>query len=67
MRESFTKIFENDTIDFFYDNYFRKEVLHEDWTDEQISLSVNADDIEDCIEKMRKTLYDHFGVEEKKK
>lgn len=35
--------------DLFYDEYFRKEKGHSDWTDEQIAGSINQDDIADFV------------------
>lgn len=58
------KAFDDATIDFFYDEYFKGEEGH-DYTDEQIMMSVNKADIEDCIATMRGILYKHFGIEEK--
>ena len=55
------KCFDDATVDFFYDSYFRGEEGH-DYTDEQISMSVNTDDIEDCLGTMRGILYKHFGI-----
>lgn len=53
--------FRNAIVDFFYDEYFRKEKGHE-YTDEEIVMSVNGEDIEDCLECMRSVLYMHFGT-----
>lgn len=55
------KAFNDATIDFFYDDYFKGEEGH-DYTDEQIQMSVNKDDIENCLDTMRGILYDHFGI-----
>lgn len=54
--------FDKDTIDFFYDKYFKGKEGH-DYTDEQITMSVNKGDIEDCLTTMRGILYKHFGIE----
>lgn len=51
------------TIDFFYDDYFKGEAGH-DYTDEQITMSVNKTDIDDCLEIMKATLYKHFDIRE---
>lgn len=60
------KRFDDATVDFFYDSYFRGEEGH-DYTDEQISMSVNKDDIEDCLGTMRGILYKHFGIKKGEK
>ena len=62
MSEEF-KTFDDATIDFFYDDYFKGEEGH-DYTDEQITMSVNQDDIDDCLATMRGILYKHFGIKE---
>lgn len=59
------KAFDDATIDFFYDQYFRGEEGH-DYTDDEITMSVNADDIEDCLGTMRGILYKHFGIKKGK-
>jgi len=59
------KAFDTATIDFFYDDYFKGEEGH-DYTDEQISMSVEKCDVDNCLETMRGILYDHFGIKEQK-
>lgn len=59
------KAFNTAIMDFFYDHYFKGEEGHTDWTDEQITGSVQKDDIDNCLEIMKDTLYDFFGITEK--
>lgn len=61
--ENDSKAFENATIDFFYDEYFKGEQGH-GYTDEQVSMSVCKDDVDDCIKVMKNILYKHFGIKE---
>lgn len=63
--DCFTGEFEEKTIDFYYDDYFRGEEIRNDWTDDQIAGATNQNDIERCLGKMRRVLYRHFGVSEK--
>ena len=63
-----TQRYENDrnafrdaTIDFFYDEYFRGEEGYE-YTDEEIAMSVNKGDVDNCLEVMRGVLYGHFDI-----
>lgn len=56
--------FETATIDLFYDDYFKGEKGHDDYTDDEITMSVNKDDIDDCLTSMRDILYKHFGIRE---
>lgn len=58
------KAFNDATIDFFYDDYFRGEEGH-DYTDNDITMSTTKVDIDNCLELMRDTLYRHFGIEDK--
>lgn len=53
--------FDTATIDFFYDQYFRGEEGH-DYTDNEISMSVEKTDIDNCLELMKNNLYKHFGI-----
>ena len=55
--------FNDAVIDFFYDDYFKGEEGH-DYTDEQIAMSVERADIENCLEIMRGVLYKHFDIKE---
>lgn len=54
------KAFNDATIDFFYDDYFRGEEGH-DYTDEEITISTTKVDVDNCLELVRDTLYRHFG------
>lgn len=57
--------FNTATIDFFYDHYFKGEEGHTDWTDEQITGSIQKYDIDNCLDIMKGILYKHFGIKEK--
>lgn len=57
--------FDNATVDFFYDQYFKGEEGH-DYTDEEITMSVTKADVDNCLEIMKTTLYRHFGIKENK-
>lgn len=59
--ENDVNAFKDASIDFFYDEYFRGEEGH-DYTDEQITMSVEQADIDNCIEIMKDILYKHFGI-----
>ena len=55
--------YKNSVIDFFYDEYFKKKKGH-DYTDEQITMSVNKEDIDDCVTGIKTILYKHFNIKE---
>lgn len=59
--------FYDKVIDFFYDDYFKDEECHDDWTDDEIVGSIQQDDIDRCLDKMREALYKHFGIKEGEK
>lgn len=59
--EKDSEAFGTATIDFFYDQYFKGAEGH-DYTDEQVSTSVQKDDIDNCLEVMKHILYKHFDV-----
>ena len=59
--ENDVNAFKDATIDFFYDEYFKGEEGH-DYTDEQITMSVEQADIDNCMEIMKDILYKHFDI-----
>lgn len=59
--ENDTEAFSTATLDFFYDQYFKGEEGH-DYTDNEITMSVNKADIDNCLEIMKAVLYRHFDI-----
>lgn len=59
--ENDVNAFKDATIDFFYDEYFKGEEGH-DYTDEQITMSVEQADIDNCMDIMKDILYKHFDI-----
>lgn len=53
--------FEEKVVDLYYDDYFRGEKAH-DYTDEQITFATAKADIDDCLDKIKQTLYKHFDI-----
>ena len=48
-------------IDFFYDVYFKGKEGH-DYTDEEITMSVNKMDVDKCVDSIKQVLYKHFDI-----
>ena len=61
--ENDPKAFESAVIDFFYDDYFKGAEGH-DYTDEEITMSANKADVDNCIAIVKDTLYRHFDIKE---
>ena len=61
--ENDSKAFNSATIDFFYDDYFKGEEGH-DYNDDQITMAVEKQDIDNCMAIMKDILYKHFGIKE---
>lgn len=55
--------YKNAVVDFFYDEYFKKREGH-DYTDEQITMSVNKGDIDKCVAEIKTILYNQFDIKE---
>lgn len=56
--------YEKAVIDFFYDVYFKGKEGH-DYTDEEITMSVNKGDIDRCANSVKEVLYKHFDIKER--
>lgn len=55
--------FWDSVIDLFYDGYFNGKEGH-DYTDEQVELSVNKEDVDKCVAEIKTILYKHFDIKE---
>lgn len=57
------KAFHTATLDFFYDQYFKGYEGH-DYTDDEVTMSTTKEDIDECLDLMKDSLYRHFDIKE---
>ena len=53
-------------INLYYDDFFKNYKGHDDWSDEEITISTCKGDVDEFIDEVKNIMYKRFDIKENK-